>query len=160
MEAEEKSSYFPDPREPLSKLVSRLPSFPPSAAFAGILNLALGRLVRKDALEPLHGKLILIRVTDMGLRVHFTIGPSGFRPTLSDAMPDLAISATARDFYLLASRREDPDTLFFSRRLVVEGDTELGLVAKNTLDAVELPKAADFAPRQALARLKARLMQG
>jgi predicted lipid carrier protein YhbT len=160
MELKEKFSSFPGPLAPLSKLVSRLPSFPPSVAFSGILNLALGRIIRKDALEPLHGKLILIRVTDLGLRVHFTIGPSGFRPTMSDAMPDLAISATARDFYLLSTRKEDPDTLFFSRRLVVEGDTELGLVAKNTLDAVELPKAVDFAPRQALARLKARLMQG
>ena len=32
-------------------------------------------------------------------------------------------------------RLEDPDTLFFSRRLVIEGDTELGLALKNALDA-------------------------
>ena len=38
-----------------------------------------------------------------------------------------------------ARREEDPDTLFFSRRLMMEGDTELGLVVKNTLDALELP---------------------
>ena len=31
--------------------------------------------------------------------------------------PELSISASARDFALLMSRREDPDTLFFSRRL-------------------------------------------
>jgi hypothetical protein len=35
----------------------------------------------------------------------------------------------------LALRREDPDTLFFTRRLVLEGDTELGLALKNALDA-------------------------
>ncbi len=29
--------------------------------------------------------------------------------------------------------------LFFDRRLSMEGDTELGLVVKNTLDALELP---------------------
>jgi len=35
-----------------------------------------------------------------------------------------------------ALRREDPDTLFFTRRLVLEGDTALGLEIKNTLDAL------------------------
>ena len=36
-------------------------------------------------------------------------------------------------------RKEDPDTLFFSRRQSMQGDTELGLLLKNTLDALELP---------------------
>ena len=35
---------------------------------------------------------------------------------------------------LLAGRREDADTLFFQRRLVLTGDTELGLTARNVLD--------------------------
>jgi predicted lipid carrier protein YhbT len=60
---------------------------------------------------------------------------------------------------LLARRQEDPDTLFFSRRLSMEGDTELGLLVKNTLDAIELPvlNMEQFKPAQVLARLKARL---
>ena len=52
---------------------------------------------------------------------------------------DLTIAATGPDFLKLAQRKEDADTLFFSRRLSMEGDTELGLVVKNTLDALELP---------------------
>jgi predicted lipid carrier protein YhbT len=47
------------------------------------------------------------------------------------------ISATTRDYLALALREEDPDTLFFSRRLLMEGDTDLGLLVKNTLDAVD-----------------------
>jgi predicted lipid carrier protein YhbT len=35
----------------------------------------------------------------------------------------------------LVSRQEDPDTLFFLRRLMIEGDTELGLAVKNLLDS-------------------------
>lgn len=38
---------------------------------------------------------------------------------------------------MLARREEDPDTLFFSRRLTLEGDTELGLLVENTLDALD-----------------------
>jgi predicted lipid carrier protein YhbT len=34
-------------------------------------------------------------------------------------------------------REEDPDTLFFNRKLIIEGDTELGLIVKNLLDSVD-----------------------
>jgi len=61
--------------------------------------------------------------------------PRGFAP--DGGAPGLTISASARDFLLLLSRREDPDSLFFSRRLVSEGDTELGLTVKNLLDALD-----------------------
>lgn len=155
---EDSSFVFP---RPVGRLVSRLPSFPPSLAFAKALNVALGRIIPRESLEPLHGKRLEIRVTDMGLAFHFTVGADGFSATVRSAEPDLAISATAQDFYLLASRKEDPDTLFFSRRLVVEGDTELGLVAKNTLDAMELPRLRPefFAPRHVLGLLKSRIFQ-
>ena len=43
-------------------------------------------------------------------------------------------------FLQLVARQEDPDTLFFNRELSIEGDTELGLIVKNMLDAVEWPK--------------------
>jgi predicted lipid carrier protein YhbT len=33
--------------------------------------------------------------------------------------------------------RRIPTPLFFARRLVVEGDTELGLTVKNLLDAID-----------------------
>lgn len=68
------------------------------------------------------------------------------------------ISASAHDFVLLARRQEDPDTLFFSRRLSMEGDTELGLLVKNTIDAIELPvfHLERFKPAQVLERLKAK----
>jgi predicted lipid carrier protein YhbT len=54
----------------------------------------------------------------------------------------------------MARREEDPDTLFFSRRLIMEGDTELGLVVKNTLDALELP-VLDLLSRFGRARAEA-----
>lgn len=144
--------------KPLSLMVARLPALPPSLAFTAVLNLALGRIIRQEALQPLHGKRIAIRVLDVGLRLYFTVSDKGFAPSRTGAEPDLAISATARDFYLLAKRKEDPDTLFFSRRLIIEGDTELGLVAKNTLDSIELPSltAAMLAPSTVLAQIKAR----
>lgn len=154
-------SAFTFPK-PVGKLVSLLPTFPPSFAFAKILNLALGRIIPQEHLEPLHGKQIAIHVKDLGLSLYFTIHADKFTPTHSGKLPDLAISATAQDFFLLAARKEDPDTLFFSRRLIVEGNTELGLVAKNTLDAIELTKLKSvlLSPLNMMTQIKSRLFHG
>lgn len=145
--------------KPIGTALSLLPSYPHSLVFSRVLNLALGRLVNPESLEPLHGKLIGIRVTDAGLSFFFSINAKGFVACKEGATPDLAFSATAHDFLMLATRQEDPDTLFFSRRLTVEGDTELGLIAKNTLDAVELPRfePADLLPGRLFEKAAARL---
>jgi len=50
---------------------------------------------------------------------------------------DVRIRGSFDDFWLMATRTEDPDMLFFSRRLTIEGDTETGLILKNLLDALE-----------------------
>ena len=56
---------------------------------------------------------------------------------------DVSFSGPLNDLILIAGRKEDPDTLFFQRRLKIEGDTELGLEVKNLMDSVDfdsLPK--------------------
>ena len=147
----------------LARLAERLPQQPPAFMLVTALNLAMGRLIPKEPLEPLLGKHLKIRVLDAGLSLRFTLGARGFRPSFETAEPDLTISARARDFLALALREEDPDTLFFSRRLLMEGDTELGLLVKNTLDAVELPKfdlarLERYTPRAVLGQLSQRLI--
>lgn len=126
------------PPRPLRLLLERLPAGPPSLLFARLLNLGLGPVIRRGDLEPLHGRHIAILVTDAGLRLHFTVNAQGFYSVPESAVPALSLSATLRDFTLLATRQEDPDTLFFHRRLLVEGDTELALIAKNALDSLDL----------------------
>ena len=121
----------------VAALVGRLPQLPPALALVGALNLALGRVLPRDQLEPLSGKRLRVRVTDAGLTLRFALGTNGFRPVFDRQPDDLRISATLRDFLALALREEDADTLFFGRRLLMEGDTELGLLVKNTLDAVD-----------------------
>lgn len=139
--------------KPLARLISLLPAYPPSLAFAGVLDLVLGNIARENSMAPLIGKTVRINVLDMGLELNIRVDRTGFSPAGSYASPDLSISADVQDFLLLASRREDPDTLFFSRRLLVEGDTELGLAAKNTLDAMEMPKISFPSPARVLSAL-------
>ncbi|HMZ76438.1 MAG TPA: SCP2 sterol-binding domain-containing protein [Rhodocyclaceae bacterium] len=121
----------------VTRVGARLPQLPPTLALVAGLNAALDRLIPRDTLEPLTGKRLLLRITDAGLALRFTLTPRGFRPVLDRRAPDLTISATTRDYLALALREEDPDTLFFSRRLLMEGETDLGLLVKNTLDAVD-----------------------
>lgn len=121
----------------LARVGARLPQLPPTLALVGGLNLALDRILPREPLEPLTGKRLLLKVTDAGLALRFTLTPRGFRPLFDSRQPDLTISATTRDYLALALREEDPDTLFFSRRLLMEGETDLGLLVKNTLDAVD-----------------------
>lgn len=144
----------------ISAVLSRLPQYPHSLIFTRAINLALGSRLQDPVWEPLHGKRVCIRVRDAGIAFHFTLDHHGLAARHAAAQPDLAISASAQDFLLLALRKEDPDTLFFSRRLVMEGDTELGLLVKNTLDGMELPPL-DFRallPAHVLGRLRTRLL--
>lgn len=121
--------------QPLAVLFTRLPAAPPSRAFSVVANRLLWPALQTLDWQPLVGRRYAIRVKDLGLTLRFTVTARGFAP--DSGTPDLTISATARDFLLLLARREDPDTLFFSRRLVSEGDTELGLIVKNLLDALD-----------------------
>ena len=119
---------------PLSALLARLPQYPPALAAAIAVNLWLGDSVSGASLPAACGKIVAISVRDVGLRLTFAIRRGGV-VACGEVRPDVTISATASDFLALALRREDPDTLFFGRRLLIEGDTELGLLLKNALDA-------------------------
>ena len=120
------------------------------------INLALARHLPEDVTALLEGKRLAIRVRDARLDFDFTWQGGKFAPCARHAEPDLAISANAQDFVLLAQRKQDPDTLFFNRRLIMEGDTELGLVVKNALDALELPVLDRLHPPRAAAPARPR----
>jgi len=135
-----------------------LPVYPGSLLFVAGLNLALARYFSEDTRLLLAGKKCRILVTDLRVSFWFEWSDKGFSACRESTEADLMIAASAADFFLLAQRKEDPDTLFFSRRLVMEGDTELGLLIKNTLDAIDAPQFTlkELAPWRMLARLNNR----
>ncbi|MEO8331011.1 MAG: SCP2 sterol-binding domain-containing protein [Gallionella sp.] len=143
----------------VSDILSILPGYPQTLLFVHAVNLVLGDTLCSEVMQPLQGKLICIRVTDAGVTFYFTLARNGMVACRRTREPELTISASAHDFLMLALRKEDPDTLFFSRRLCMEGDTELGLLVKNTLDALELPPfdLRSLSPGKILAEIKLRL---
>ena len=114
----------------------------PVASHNQVFVKALNQLFKKerlnDELSFLQKKVIALEVNDLKLTVYFTLVNQKIMVPRQKAHPDLTMQGTVYDFLLLASRREDPDTLFFNRRLKLSGDTELGLYVKNFLDALDL----------------------
>lgn len=130
----------------LPRLLGRLPHLPVSLALTTALNLTAWPSVRRLDWQRLRGRRFGVRVLDLGLTAYFAVTESGFAPQVT-AVADVTYTAKLEDFLRLALRLTDPDTLFFDRRLVIEGDTELGLAAKNLLDAIDLAEVLGRLPR-------------
>jgi len=129
----------------LARLIGSLPNLPPSLAFATACNLTAWKSLRELDWSIARGKRFRVQVRDLGLNLLFCVRADGFHAVAGERA-DVTFTATAADFARLALRLEDPDTLFFNRRLIIEGDTDLGLAVKNMLDAVELESAAAAMP--------------
>jgi predicted lipid carrier protein YhbT len=125
----------------VARLGARLPQWPHAVAMTAAFNaVARMKLLPENELALLENRIFLIDVLDVGARSAFTFRDGCFRPLFSvPEAPDLIFRANLSAFLQIAARQEDPDTLFFNRALSVEGDTELGLIVKNMLDAVEWP---------------------
>jgi predicted lipid carrier protein YhbT len=121
----------------LIRVAAHLPMTPVSKALSFGLNRVAWRGLQGLDWAPLYGRVFAIRILDLGVTAAFCVNPGGFAAARVDEAA-VTFSARAEDFVRLALRLEDPDTLFFNRRLLIEGDTDLGLTAKNMLDGVEL----------------------
>ena len=101
------------------------------------LNGAFREPLRHGELEFLEGSKVRIMVTDLRLDWLIRVDADRFSPIDREVEEDVCISGNLLDFTLLAARQADPDTLFFQRRIRIEGDTELGLGVKNTMDSMD-----------------------
>lgn len=116
-----------------------------SRALALGANLFLRHHHADERLRELDGKRVCLSVTDVPVALYFAIRGGLLRPG-GDTRWDVRIAGRLVDFLTLATRAEDPDTLFFNRRLAIEGDTETGVHIKNILDAIELTQLERLAP--------------
>lgn len=126
-------------RAPLRKVPRKLQH----AALSQALNLALKQQLEDGELDFLEGRIVAIQVSDLDYHWAITLHEDKLCLLPDNDAGEAQISGSSREFVLLAARRADPDTLFFQRRLMISGDTELGLAVKNLIDAVdldELPK--------------------
>jgi predicted lipid carrier protein YhbT len=131
---------IPSNLPPPLRLALRLaPQRPLSLRLAALFT----HLLRGQSIAPrlaeLDGCRISLYITDVAQDLRFHIRGTTVTSGWEDGAGawDVRIRGSLEDFRLMATRAEDPDTLFFQRRLAIEGDTETGLMLKNLLDALD-----------------------
>jgi O2-independent ubiquinone biosynthesis accessory factor UbiT len=134
--------------KPLSLPLKLLPKKAHGVILSALLNQVLRDERREGELDFLEGRVVQIKVSDAGLSYSLTM-KQGAIAEAGVQVAELTITGTVYDYLLLISGREDPDTLFFQRHLVMDGDTGLGVHLKNMLAAIEmerLPLPKDIQP--------------
>ncbi|MCH8501124.1 MAG: SCP2 sterol-binding domain-containing protein [Aliidiomarina sp.] len=125
----------------------------PSKLTTQSLQFTLNQFFKTDLqqgrLDFLRNRTVKVVVSDIQLEFIVTLNPQQMAPRLKVIMTthdaDILFRGNMDDLFLLITQKVDPDTLFFRRKLMLIGDTELGLELKNYLDTIELqarlPKA-------------------
>jgi len=138
---------------------SLLPFFIQKKLLGELLARLFKEAIEDGDLEFLEDKWLKVEVTDL----HFTWFLSFSEDKLvikeSSEQVDVTFSGDVNELILVAGRKEDPDTLFFQRRLTIQGDTELGLEVKNLLDNIDFDNLPDIA-QQAIQRFSSFVHQG
>ena len=117
--------------------IKLLPTFMVNAPLTRAINHLFRLPTSEGDFDFLQDRCLKIHITDLDLS--FYISFDGHQLTATSARHfDVEFQGDSKAFLRLASRQEDPDTLFFQRSLMIEGDTELGLGMKNLLDSLEL----------------------
>lgn len=136
--------YLPSPFPVLAAIDRRIPMPLKQLAAEEPLNRLFSNAIADGEFEDFEGRRIRLEAT--GGQPGITLGFWAGRLRIVEGPGEVTIRGSLGAFRTLAERRQDPDQLFFQRRLVIEGDTELGLGLKNLLDSLEW----DFAIRHVL----------
>ncbi|OSM01498.1 ubiquinone anaerobic biosynthesis accessory factor UbiT [Magnetofaba australis] len=128
----------------MSWLAAPMKLLPQPATAVGLgvtLNLFFTRYPDlKRRLSELAGKVFEFTVEDLGQSYYMRVEDDGRVRihTYSDEAPNVTMNGDAEAFLQLLFNTEDPDSLFFARKLKMSGETETGLHFKNILDNVEI----------------------
>jgi predicted lipid carrier protein YhbT len=125
------------PASRLLRLAGRLPWRLQGMVMSQVLSAAFAQNLQAHELAFLEDRVVEIHVRDLDLRWRLSARARRIVAVGPDVAPDTTFRGDASALVALANRRADPDTLFFQRRLLIEGDTELGLHLKNWLDTLE-----------------------
>ncbi|MGQ4277497.1 ubiquinone anaerobic biosynthesis accessory factor UbiT [Pseudidiomarina sp. E22-M8] len=137
----------------ITKVVEFAPKFlksavalTPKSLTCGVIEHLFGQVFKTNLLagsfDFLAERWVRIEVTDLGLKfcisVQSSSGRMRFKVKSECDQADVFMRVDWSALLQLSTQQVDPDTLFFRRKLLLTGDTELGLQVKNLLDTIEL----------------------
>lgn len=125
-------------------------------ALEQLLGWMFRQAMEDGELDFLQHRWLQVEVPDLNLSWFVSVQNAQL-VVAKQAQPDVIFRGNTNELILIAARVEDPDTLFFQRRLTIEGDTELGLYVKNLLDALDMEQMPK--PLQALLQQLAQFIQ-
>ena len=131
------------------KLGHKAPKAVQSKLVLKVLNEVLREPLEDGDLDCLEGNWLQVEVKDIECSWYFTMQQSKLMmqtqaPLLNQDSRMSLISGASIDLLRMLGRQQDPDTLFFQRRLSLGGDTELGLEIRNVLDAVDMDEVPQY----------------
>lgn len=127
----------PDLCHVLTRPLRWLPQRLHTGGLALALNRVLSDQLAQGELDFLRDKTVALEIVDLGVRHRLTLGEGGFGAAPAGTADDVRFHGALHTFLLLATQREDADSLFFRRLLRIEGDTATGLHLKNFIDALD-----------------------
>ena len=139
--------------------VALVPFFAQKKLLADLLSGLFKEAIEDGDLDFLEDKLLKVEVTDLKLTWFLSFKNEQLVIKEHSEQVDVTFSGEVNELILIAGRKEDPDTLFFQRRLSIQGDTELGLEVKNLLDNIDYDSLPDLA-QQAIQRFSSFVQQG
>ncbi len=121
-----------------------LPKYAQNKVLLEALKMVFHESLQDGDFEFLQDQWLKVSITDLELTWFISYQDGKLHVAHREQKEDVSFSAQLNDLVLIAGRKEDPDTLFFQRRLTIEGDTELGLEVKNLMDSVDLDALPHF----------------
>lgn len=137
----------------LAAPLQQIPNGVHTRLLVSLLNHLFQQQLVQGDLDFLESRTAVIHLQDAGVQFRFTKGRKQLVVHSGEGPVDMTISGSLYDFIQLSMGREDPDTLFFQRRIRLEGNVELGLETKNLIYSLDLEALSIPAPlRSALQR--------
>jgi len=92
----------------------------------------------RERLSEIDGKVFLFEAKDIKKSFYLRIKNNDIKVVPHSAKkPDVTMRGTVKVLIDVLTGKEDPDTVFFSRRLEISGDTAAAIHFKNMLAALE-----------------------
>lgn len=144
----------------LFKPITLIPKPLSEHIITSLLNKLFSQAILEEELAFLQGNWLNLTIRNSSFSCFITyIGEANPRLIGTLQLPQhieqaqVTFSADIQSLILLANKQVDPDTLFFQRRLLVTGDTELGLSIKNFIDDYDYYQAFSVPVQKLLKRL-------
>lgn len=133
-----------------SKISTKMPFLLNAGLVEQLCNKAFSEQIEDGDFEFLEGRVLQIEILDAELRIGLSFEKQKIKCVHFDTntcQSDVTLSINTSDAISLIQQEVDPDTLFFQRKLKINGDTNLAHHVKNTIDTLEPDVIPQFIQR-------------